>query len=90
MTDSQFETLRQELRAMRGDFDQRFDSVNQRFDSVSQRFDGVETQLTKLEVQLDSKPDKAFVFQTLLTVNATFIALVGLALLIFRSFLVPA
>lgn len=60
MTDSQFEILRQELRAMRGDF------------------------------QLDSKPDKAFVFQTLLTVNATFIALVGLALLIFRSFLVPA
>ena len=83
MTDSQFETLRQELRAMRGDFDQRFDGVNQ-------RFDGVETRLTKLEVQLDSKPDKAFVFQTLLTVNATFIALVGLALLIFRSFLVPA
>ena len=82
MTDSQFETLRQELRAMRGDFDQRFDAV-------TQRFDGVETRLTKLEVQLDSKPDKAFVFQTLLTVNATFIALVGLAILIFRSFLLP-
>jgi hypothetical protein len=75
MTDGQFETLRQELRAMRGDFDQ--------------RFDGVETRLTKLEVQLDSKPDKAFVFQRLLTVNATFIALIGLAILIFRSFLLP-
>jgi hypothetical protein len=82
MTDGQFETLRQELRAMRGDFDQRFDGV-------SQRFDGVETRLTNLEVQLDSKPDKAFVFQTLLTVNATFIALIGLAILIFRSFLLP-
>ncbi len=75
---------------MRGDFDQRFDSVNQRFDAVSQRFDGVETRLTKLEVQLDAKPDKAFVFQTLFTVNATFIAVIGLAILVFRSFLVPA
>jgi hypothetical protein len=89
MTDSQFETLRQELRAMRGDFDARFDTVDHRFDGVSQRFDGVETRLTKLEVQLDSKPDKAFVFQTLLTINATFIALVGLAILTFRSFLLP-
>ena len=83
MTDSQFETLRQELRAMRGDFDMRFDAV-------SQRFDGVETRLTKLEVQLDAKPDKASVFQTLFTINATFIAVIGLALLVFRSFLVPA
>jgi hypothetical protein len=101
MTDSQFEALRQELRGMRGDFDQslrairsdfdqRFDGVNQRFDGVGQRFDGVETRLTKLEVQLDAKPDKAFVFQTLFTINATFIAVIGLALLIFRSFIVPA
>ena len=90
MTDSQFETLRQELRSLRSDFDQRFDSVNQRFDSVGQRFDGVETRLTKLEVHLDGKPDKAFVFQTLLTINATFIAVIGLALLVFRSFLSPA
>jgi hypothetical protein len=30
MTDSQFETLRQELRAMRGDMDQRFDAMNLR------------------------------------------------------------
>ena len=82
MTDSQFEALRQELRGMRGDFDQRFDAV-------TQRFDGVETRLTKLEVQLESKPDKAFVFQTLFTINATFIAVIGLALVIFRSFLVP-
>ena len=89
MTDSQFETLRQELRALRGDFDARFDGVNQRFDSVSQRFDGVETRLTKLEVQLEAKPDKAFVFQTLLTVNASFIALIGLTLLVFRSFMIP-
>jgi hypothetical protein len=44
--------LRQELRALRSDFDQRFDSVGQ-------RFDGVETRLTKLEVHLDAKPDKA-------------------------------
>lgn len=90
MTDSQFETLRQELRAMRGDFDQRFDAVGQRFDAVGQRFDGVETRLTKLEVQLDAKPDKAFVFQTLFTINATFIAVIGLTLLVFRSFLLPA
>ena len=82
MTDSQFETLRQELRAMRGDFDQRFDSVNQRFDNV-------ETRLTKLEVQLDGKPDKAFVFQTVFTVNASFLAVIGLALLNVRTFLVP-
>jgi len=89
MTDSQFEALRQELRGMRGDFDQRFDAVTQRFDTVTQRFDSVETRLTKLEVQLDSKPDKAFVFQTLFTINATFIAVIGLAIVIFRSFLVP-
>jgi hypothetical protein len=76
VTDSQFETLRQELRSLRGDFDQ--------------RFDGVETRLTKLEVHLDIKPDKAFVFQTLFTINAGFIAVVGLPLLIFRSFLIPA
>ena len=88
MTDSQFETLRQELRAMRSDIDARFDSVGQRFDAVGQRFDSVETRLTKLEVQLDAKPDKAFVFQTLFTINATFIAVIGLAILIFRSFLV--
>ena len=47
---------------MRGDFDQRFD----RPAFEAQRFDAVETRLTKLEVQLDAKPDKAFVFQTLL------------------------
>jgi hypothetical protein len=82
MTDSQFETLRQELRALRSDLDQRFDSVNQRFDNV-------ETRLTKLEVQLDGKPDKAFVFQTVFTVNASFLAVVGMALLIVRSFLMP-
>jgi len=75
MTDSQFETLRQELRALRGDFDQRFDSV--------------ETRLTKLEVQLEAKPDKAFVFQTMFTVNASFIAVIGLPILVFRSFLIP-
>jgi hypothetical protein len=82
MTDSQFETLRQELRSMRGDFDQRFDVVTQRFDTV-------ETRLTKLEVQLEAKPDKAFVFQTLFTINAGFLGVIGLAILVFRSFLVP-
>jgi len=76
MTDSQFETLRQELRAMRSDFDQRFDTV--------------ENRLNKLDIHLDTKPDKAFVFQTMLTVNATFIALVGLAILVSRSFPVSA
>ena len=76
MTDSQFETLRQELRGLRGDFDQRFDAV--------------ETRLTKLEVHLDTKPDKAFVFQTLFTINASFLAVIGLAILVFRSFLVSA
>ena len=83
MTDSQFETLRQELRSLRGDFDQRFDTMQGRFDAV-------ETRLTKLEVHLDTKPDKAFVFQSLFTINASFIAVIGLALLIFRSFLIPA
>ena len=74
MTDSQFKTLRQERRAMRGHFDERFDAVTQRFDEV-------ETRLTKLHVQPESKPDKAFVLRT--------IALVGLTILIFRSFLLP-
>lgn len=87
MTDSQFETLRQELRGLRADFDQRFDALETRFEG---RFDSVETRLTKLEVHLDGKPDKAFVFQTLFTINASFIAVVGLALPIFRSFLTPA
>ena len=82
MTHSQFETLRQELRALRSDFDQRFDAVNQRFDSV-------ETRLTGPEIHLDTKPDKAFVFQTLFTINASFLAVIGLAILVFRSFLVP-
>lgn len=82
MTDSQFETLRQELRSLRGDIDQRFDAMGV-------RFEGVETRLTKLEVHLDTKPDKAFVFQTLFTINASFIAVIGLAFLIFRTFLVP-
>jgi hypothetical protein len=82
MTDSQFETLRQELRALRSDIDQRFDTVDQ-------RFVGIDTGLTRLEVQLDGKPDKAFVFQTLLTINATFIALIGLTLLVFRTFFLP-
>ena len=76
MTDSQFETLRQELRALRSDIDQRLDTVG--------------TRLTKLEVQLDSKPDKAFVFQTLFTVNASFLALFGLILIAFRTFFMPA
>ena len=83
MTDSQFETLRQELRALRSDFDQRFDAFGQRFDSF-------ETRLTKLEVHLDTKPDKAFVFQTLFTINASFLAVIGLAGLVFRSSLVQA
>ncbi len=56
MTDSQFETLRQGLRGLRGDFDQRFDSVNQQFDTVN---------------------------------DASFIALIGLTLLVFRSFMIP-
>jgi hypothetical protein len=70
VTDSQFETLRQELRALRNDFDQRFGSF--------------ETHLTKFEIHLDTKPDKAFVFQTLFTINASFLAVIGLA--VFRSF----
>ena len=89
MTDRQFEALRQELRSMRGDFDQRFDIVTQRFDAVTQRFDTVETRLTKLEVQLEAKPDKAFVFQTFFTINAGFLGVIGLAILVFRSFLIP-
>ena len=76
MTDSQFETLRQELRALRSDIDQRFDTVG--------------TRLTRLEVQLDGKPDKAFVFQTLFTVNASFLALFGLILIAFHTFFIPA
>jgi hypothetical protein len=75
MTDSQFDALRQELRALR---------------SIDQRFDAVETRLMKLEVYLDTKPDKAFVFQTLFTINASFIAVIGLAIPVFRSFLVAA
>jgi hypothetical protein len=82
MTDSQFETLRQELRALRSDFDQRFDSVNQRFDSV-------ETRLTRLEIHLDTKPDKASVFQTLFTINASFLAVIGLAIPVFHSLPTP-
>lgn len=87
MTDSQFETLRQELRGLRGDFEQRFETFRKDIDG---RFDGVETRLTKLEIHLDTKPDKAFVFQTLFTINASFIAVIGLAILIFRSFMLPA
>jgi hypothetical protein len=89
MTDSQFETLRQKLRAMRGDFDQRFGAVTKQFQGITQRFDAVETWLTKLEVHLDTKPDKAFVFQTLFTINTSFIVVIGLAFLVFRSFLIP-
>ena len=83
MTDSQFETLRQELRGMRSDFEALRRDIDQRFEDVSKR-------LTKLEVRLDEKPDKAFVFQTLLSINASFIALIGLTVLVFRTFLVPA
>ena len=83
MTDSQFETLRQELRGMRVDFEALRKDIDERFDDVSKR-------LTKLEVRLDEKPDKAFVFQTLLSINASFIALIGLTVLVFRTFLIPA
>lgn len=76
MTGSQFATLRRELLALRGD--------------IAQRFDGMDTRLTKLEIHLDTKPDKAFVFQTMFTINASFIVVIGLAFPIFRSFLVPA
>lgn len=86
MTDSQFETLRQELRGMRGDFDQRFSALQK---DIDVRFDDVKVRLTKLEVRLDEKPDKAFVFQTLLSINASFIAVIGLAILVLPSFLVP-
>ena len=83
MTDSQFETLRQELRGRRVDFEALRKDIDERFDDVSKR-------LTKLEVRLDEKPDKAFVFQTLLSINASFIALIGLTVLVFRTFLIPA
>ena len=89
MTDSQFEALRQELRAMRGDFDTLRRDIDQRFNDFDQRVKGVDTRLMKLEVQLDGKPDKGFVFQTLLSINASFIALIGLTVLVFRTFLVP-
>jgi hypothetical protein len=93
MTDSQFETLRQELRALRSDFDQRFDNVQHRFDTIESRFetrfDSVETRLTRLEVGLEGKPDKAFVFQSFFTVNASLLAAIGVALVIFRTFIVP-
>jgi hypothetical protein len=75
MTDSQFETLRQELRALRSDF--------------GQRFDDVQRSLTRLEVGLEGKPDKAFVFQSFFTVNASLLAAIGVALVIFRTFIVP-
>jgi hypothetical protein len=87
MTDSQFETLRQELRGMRVDFDARFDALRK---DIDERFEDVSKRLTKLEVRLDEKPDKAFVFQTLLSINASFIALIGLTVLVFRTFLIPA
>ena len=94
MTDSQFETLRQELRGMRVDFDARFEALRKdidgRFNSVDQRFDDVSKRLTKLEIRLDEKPDKAFVFQTLLSINASFIALIGLTVLVLRTFIIPA
>ena len=87
MTDNRFETLHQDLRALRSDIDQRLDGFRKDLD---QRFDTFGTRLTKLEVQLDSKPDKTFVFQTLFTVNASFLALFGLILIAFRTFFMPA
>ena len=87
MTDSQFETLRQEFRSLRSDIDQRFDGFRKDLD---QRFENVSTRLTKLDVQLDSKPDKAFVFQTLFTVKSSFLALFGLILIAFCTFFMPA
>jgi hypothetical protein len=87
MTDSQFETLRQELRGMRVDFDARFEALRK---GIDEPFDGVSKRLTKLEVRLEEKPDKAFVFQTLLSTNASFIAFIGLTIVVFRTLFIPA
>jgi hypothetical protein len=83
MTDTQFETLRQELRGLRSDFDERFAATDRRFHALDLR-------LTKLELRLAEKPDRVDYIQPLFTVGASFIAVIGLALPVFRSVLVPA
>jgi hypothetical protein len=92
MTEDQFQVLRQELSGLRTDIEERFTSLraemDRRFDGVETRIKGVEEGVIRLDAWLENKPDKAYDHQTLLTINASFIAVVGLAFLILRTFTV--
>ena len=90
MTEDQFQVLRQELSGLRAYLEERFASLrldmDRRFDGVEARIKGVEEGVIRLDARLENKPDKAYVYQTLFTINASFIAVVGLAFLVFRTF----
>lgn len=92
MTEDQFQVLRQELSAFRADVEERLSSLradmDRRFDGVEARLKNVEEGVIRLDARLENKPDKAYVYQTLFTINASFIAVVGLTFLIFRTFAV--
>ena len=72
MTESEIDTLREELRALRSEF--------------RQRFEACETRLTKLEVHMDERPDRATVYQTSIAVSLSLIATAAVALLFIGTF----
>ena len=96
MTEDQFQVLRQELAGIRGDIDGRLGSLRAEINSLraymDRRFDGMEARLKTVEdgvmlldAHLQDKPHKGYVYQALSTVNAGFVAIVGLLILILRT-----
>jgi hypothetical protein len=54
-------------------------------DAPSGRLHAAEIRLARLGAQLETKPDRIFDFQKLFAINASILALFGLAALVIRS-----
>ena len=74
MTESDLANLRQDVGALRREFQQRFEAC--------------EARLTRLEVMMEARPDKPSVYQTSMAVSLSFIATAAVALLFLGTFFV--
>lgn len=90
MTESEFNTLRNELVAMREEFsrafeqvDRRFEHVDQRFDAMDQRLREVETEVRVSRAEMKAKPDTL----AIITINGLLFAILAFSLFLTTNFL---
>lgn len=77
MSEADISTLLNRLNAIEG----KIDGVEHRFDGFENRFNGFESRFNGMEDRLKSQ-----IWQTVFTVQTALFGIVGLSLLLFRSF----